>query len=81
VGLRERCHQHREAGIPCFPEHWGGVCEAGSEFEKGKAEEEKGRWDRRPPAKRAEWGSLGTRWPWKPNWEVIIKVGTFETGA
>jgi ribonuclease P/MRP protein subunit POP1 len=63
---------HREAGVGCFPEHFGGVCKAGEEWEEKKAEEEERRWKRKPPGKRAEWGKLGTRWPFRPDWESVM---------
>ena len=73
-GLAERRAQYREAGMPCFPEHFGAVCAAGSAWERGKAEEEGGRWARRPPGKRAEWESLGTSSPFLPDWQGVMRV-------
>ncbi|WVQ79961.1 hypothetical protein IAT38_002062 [Cryptococcus sp. DSM 104549] len=67
-GLNERKVQHREAGVASFPEYYGQVCEAGTEWEKAKGEEELRRWARKPPAKRIEFGSVGTRTPWMPDW-------------
>jgi hypothetical protein len=73
-GLAERRTQHREAGVHCFPEHYGAVCKAGTEWEKKKGIEEEERWSRKPPGKRAEWGSMGTRDPFIPDWTEIMDV-------
>lgn len=54
AGLAERRAQHMEAGIPCFPEHWGGVCKAADEWEEQKLKEEFVRWSRKPPGKRLQ---------------------------
>ena len=74
-GLTERRTQHREAGVACFPEHIGAVCKAGEEYAKMKAIMEESRWARKPPAKRLEWRSLGTRNPFFPHWQDVMKVG------
>lgn len=63
---------HREAGIPSFPEHYGDVCQAGSEWERTKADEEKARWDKKPPAKRPQFSAKGTTNPWIPNWREML---------
>lgn len=73
-GLRERQSQSREAGVPSFPEHYGAVSAQGREWEAAKATEAQRRWDRRPPGKRANWGVLGTRWPFKPEWDEVLYV-------
>lgn len=73
-GLAERRSQHREAGVPCFPEHYGAVCRAGRESQRIKGGEEEARWARKPPGKRPEWDSLGTRDPFLPDWREIMKV-------
>lgn len=71
-GLVERRNQHREAGIPSFPEHYGDICQAGSEWERTKADEEKARWEKKPPAKRPQFSAIGTTNPWSPNWREIL---------
>lgn len=48
------------------------MCGAYDEFAKERAEKEKERWRRRPPAKRASWGKLGTRSPWVADWGVVL---------
>ncbi|RXK39922.1 hypothetical protein M231_02856 [Tremella mesenterica] len=72
VGLAERRAQYRECGVPHFPEHWGGTCKAGIEWEEERAKEEADWWSRRPPGKRPEWSGLGIECPFKPKWSSII---------
>lgn len=70
-GQRERQTQSFEAGIPYFPRDYPfsvGYAAHASEVE----EDDKGRWERKPPAKRANFEKLGTRSPWKPDWEVVL---------
>lgn len=71
-GLVERRNQYREAGIPSFPEHYGDVCRAGRDWEAIKADEEKARWDKKPPAKRPQFSVLGTTSPWKADWNRVL---------
>ncbi|EIW65998.1 hypothetical protein TREMEDRAFT_70391 [Tremella mesenterica DSM 1558] len=78
VGLAERRAQYRECGIPHFPEHWGGTCKAGIEWEEEKAKEEAEWWSRRPPGKRPEWSGLGIECPFKPKWSSIISQNDIE---
>ncbi|WWC89050.1 uncharacterized protein L201_003968 [Kwoniella dendrophila CBS 6074] len=77
-GIRERAVQHREAGVPCFPEHFGQTCKAGQEWEKRKAEKEKETHDRKPPGRRPEFSIMGTRDPWIPNWERLLTGSLLE---
>lgn len=74
-GLNERKVQHREAGTPSFPEHFGQVCVAGGKWEESKAEEAEGRWKRKPPAKRVAFDKLGTSRPWIPDWSTLMGQG------
>lgn len=74
-GLEERRNQFREAGLPCFPEFWGDVCKAGRELAEGKGDEERRRWKRKPPGKRAEYGLLGSKWAFKVNWAEVMSLG------
>ena len=70
-GQRERQTQSFEAGIPYFPRDYPfsvAYIAHANEME----EEDKGRWGRKPPAKRANFEKLGTRSPWKPDWEVVL---------
>ncbi|WRT66655.1 uncharacterized protein IL334_003614 [Kwoniella shivajii] len=71
-GLEERRVQHREAGIPAFPEHFGDTCKAGREWEKMKGDKERERWDKKPPGKRPQFEVLGTQNPWIPDWKAVM---------
>lgn len=71
-GLVERRNQHREVGVPSFPEHFGNTCRAGKEWEEIKAAEEKARWEKKPPAKRPQYSALGTGSPWVPDWTAVL---------
>ena len=66
-GLDQRRAQHREAGIPCFPEHFGSVCKAGREWEYAQSTEDQARWARKPSGKRNENPGV-----WKPDWNVWL---------
>lgn len=63
---------YREAGVHSFPEHYGNTCRAGREWERLKADEERGRWEKKPPAKRPQFSALGTTNPWIPDWEKVL---------
>ena len=71
-GLVERRNQYRECGVPSFPEHYSETCPAGQEWEATKAKEERERWEKKPPAKRPQYSALGTRDPWKPDWQAAL---------
>lgn len=70
-GQRERGTQSFEAGTPYFPrdfpctkfyeKHWA-----------ERADDERAKWERTPPAKRANHEKLGTRSPWRADWEVVL---------
>lgn len=66
--------QHREAGVPSFPEHFGSVCSAGKQYEAAKAKEAERRWLRKPPGKRTEFSALSVDHPFKPDWDKILWV-------
>lgn len=71
-GLTERRNQYREVGVPSFPEHYGGTCRAGKDWEVNKAAEERARWEKKPPAKRPQFAALGTSHPWTPDWVSVL---------
>lgn len=73
-GIAERCVQYREAGTPSFPEHYGSVCLAGASWEEEQAVNAERRWLRKPPGKRPEYSLLGTKWPFRPDWNVVLSV-------
>ena len=73
AGQRERQHQFFESGIPYFPRDFP-VTKGYGSFADGRALEEKTLWEKKPPAKRPSWGKLGTRSPWKPDWDVVLGI-------
>ena len=74
-GLEERRAQHREFGIPSFPEHYGSVCEAGIEWTENVAKEDERRWMRRPPGRRVDHPE------WKPDWSKVLHLNGEEQGG
>ena len=39
-----------------------------------RADEERDTWERKPPAKRPNYDKLGTRSPWRPDWDVVLGI-------
>jgi ribonuclease P/MRP protein subunit POP1 len=76
-GLRERQTQSFESGVPYFPRDYP-FCKAAEEEEEQRAQEEKERWERKPPAKRCNWEKVGTRSPWKPDWTIVLGIQDVE---
>ena len=70
-GLRERRTQVFEAGSPDFPYDYP-LTPAYAREEEILGTIERERWERKPPAKRVEWESVGTRSPWRADWEVVL---------
>ncbi|THV05260.1 POP1-domain-containing protein [Dendrothele bispora CBS 962.96] len=70
-GQRERQTQAFEAGTVYFPRDYPSS-EAYDEYMEERAEKEKAKWERTPPAKRINYEKLGTRSPWMPDWEVVL---------
>lgn len=73
-GLVERRVRCREAGVPSFPEHYSSVCNAAEAWELQQSQEDEVRWLRKPPGKRPEFSTLGTRWPFRPVWGEVLVV-------
>lgn len=67
-GLEQRRNQHREAGVPCFPEHYSEVCPASMEWQVSVAKEDERRWSRKPPGKRLENPT------WVPDWDKVLRL-------
>lgn len=72
-GLRERSQQFYEAGAARFPEDFVGT-PGFEEHEARREVDEKGYWERRPPAKRPSYGKLGTRWPWRMEMGEVLEL-------
>lgn len=77
-GQRERQTQAFEAGTAYFPRDYPFTGSYVSHAEQ-RAQEENARWERKPPAKRANFEKLGTRSPWKADWEVVLGLEGAQT--
>jgi len=71
AGQRERTKQFFEAGVSGFPNDYPGVAAYGI-VTNDRAEQEKARWERTPPAKKPNYEKLGTRSPWLADWDVVL---------
>lgn len=71
AGQRERMKQFFEAGVSGFPNDYPGVA-AYDIVTNDRAEQEKARWERTPPAKKPNYDKLGTRSPWVADWGVVL---------
>ena len=74
-GQRERQTQSFETGSTYFPRDYPST-DAYASYADEREEKEKGKWERKPPAKRANFTKLGTRSPWRPDWEVVLGLET-----
>jgi ribonuclease P/MRP protein subunit POP1 len=74
-GQRERQTQSFEGGSAYFPRDYPSTG-AYTSYAEEREGEEKGRWERKPPAKRTNFKKLGTRSAWKPDWEVVLGLET-----
>ncbi|KAK7681603.1 hypothetical protein QCA50_015336 [Cerrena zonata] len=74
-GQRERAAQHFEASHPNFPTDYP-TTEAYEDYAEKREEEERSRWERKPPAKRVNYPKLGIRSPWRADWEVVLGLTT-----
>ena len=65
-GLRERNTQYFEAASQAFPVDYP-CTQAYETCADERAQKEKEKWERTPPAKRPSWEKLGTQSPYKPD--------------
>ena len=72
-GLRERSPQFFEGGAPRFSEDYRGTVAFG-EYELRREFEDKGYFDRRPPAKRPSYAKLGTEWLWRAEMGEVVRL-------
>lgn len=70
-GQRERGAQAFEAGTAYFPRDFP-CTEFYDKYWDERAVKEKTKWNRTPPAKRTNYEKLGTRSPWRADWEVVL---------
>ncbi|KAJ7044056.1 ribonucleases P/MRP protein subunit POP1-domain-containing protein [Mycena alexandri] len=75
AGQREHQAQAFEAGTAYFPRDFP-CCATYDAQVAARETEEKARWERTPPAKRANYEKLGTRSPWRADWDVVLGVET-----
>lgn len=78
-GLRERRTQVFESGSLDFPFDYPST----PAYEREallSAQAEREAWERKPPAKRVEWKSVGTRSPWKGDWEAVLGFASVSNG-
>ncbi len=73
AGQRERQTQAYEVGTVYFPRDYP-FTSAYDEWSAIQAEKEKDRWDRKPPAKRVNFEKLGTKHPWKIDWNEVLGI-------
>ncbi|KDE07210.1 hypothetical protein MVLG_02433 [Microbotryum lychnidis-dioicae p1A1 Lamole] len=71
-GLQQVRQQSFEAGLATWPQDFVGT-RAFDEYELAREVEDKGYWDRRPPAKRPSWEKLGTEAPWRAEVGQIVE--------
>ncbi|GAA5962704.1 hypothetical protein JCM3765_006172 [Sporobolomyces pararoseus] len=74
AGLRERALSTYEAGLATFPQDFP-TTSAYEEHEKRRELEDRGYWERRPPAKRPNFSKLGTEDPWNFDAQKILRGG------
>lgn len=78
-GLRERSQQYQEARALRFPED--AVDTPGfDEYEVRREADEKGYWDRRPPAKRPSYDKLGTGSPFRVDMAGVLSTASRRAG-
>mgnify|MGYP001591722967 FL=1 len=71
-GLAARSQQSFEAGVARFPEDYPGTV-AFALYEAERAVDDRGYWQRRPPAKRPNYDKLGTTSPFAAGFGSIVK--------
>lgn len=76
TGMFEAEVQHREAGVPSFPEHYGSICSAAIQYEDAKAKDAERRWLRQPPGKRIDFLALRVDHPFRPDWSRVLRVSS-----
>lgn len=79
-GQRERQTQAFEAGVPYFPRDYP-FNQAYDAYADKTEEQTKGRWDRKPPAKRVNYDKMGTPSPWRADWKAVLGMKNFEASA
>ncbi|KAF8809561.1 POP1-domain-containing protein [Phlegmacium glaucopus] len=74
-GQRERQTQAYEAGTMYYPRDYP-FTRAYDAYALDRESADKSAWERKPPAKRVNFEALGTRSPWRADWEVVLGLST-----
>jgi ribonuclease P/MRP protein subunit POP1 len=77
-GQRERQTQAFEAGTVYFPRDY--PSSSGYDiYAAAREQEERARWERKPPAKRPNFEKLDTGSPWKADWRFVLGLQSADT--
>ena len=74
-GQLERQTQVYEAGAMYYPRDYPFTL-AYDAYALDRESTDKSDWERKPPAKRVNFEALGTRSPWRADWEVVLGIST-----
>lgn len=74
-GLRERAVQAFEAGAPYFPRDYISTAAGAADAEE-RGNEDKEKWEKRPPAKRVNYQQRGIESPWVADWKRVLGLPT-----
>ena len=74
-GQLERQTQTYEAGTMCYPRDYP-FTPAYDAYALDRELADKSAWERKPPAKRVNFEALGSRSPWRADWDVVLGVST-----
>lgn len=74
-GQLERQTQTYEAGTMYYPRDYP-FTQAYDAYALDREIADKSTWERKPPAKRVNFEALGTRSPWRADWEVVLGAST-----
>ena len=76
-GQLERQTQAYEAGTMYYPRDYP-FTEAYNAHALDRESTDKSAWERKPPAKRVNFEALGTKSPWRADWEVVLGISIQE---
>ena len=74
-GQRERQTQAYEAGTMYYPRDYP-FTRAYDAYALDRESADNSAWERKPPAKRVNFEALGTRSPWRADWEIVLGLST-----
>ena len=77
AGQLERQTQAYEAGTMCYPRDYP-FTQAYDAYALDRENTDKSAWERKPPAKRVNFEALGTKSPWRADWEVVLGISIQE---